>query len=291
MGLVFGTWRSFVYFHMMPSWLSLSRKGPSFDRRVEIAIATYFRMCQAPLSVLNYCYSSYRIAALAKKSRKPELIAAGYSKVFYSWGWFSLGWFMKGCMRQAEKAADSARRVEVTALVKGHGGGVEYYNGRLDEAEVDLREAVETLDKVGDWFGFFTHHTLRHLYAVRGDIARELVEAEAELAIGKARGDAEALAYGQYGKADAMARAGRHEEAKDLVGPAVELLVARDSLAVLIAYGHLGFVRLQASDYSVPGCTRKVKSSDDSDILSVRVRGPDFPIARREPPRPPLGRR
>ena len=98
--------------------------------------------------------------------------------------------------------------------------------------------------------GFFSHHTLRHLYAVRGDIPMELVEAEVEIETGKTRGDAEALAYGQYGKADALARAGRVEEANALMGPAIDVLIARDSLALSIAYGHLGFVRLQASDYS-----------------------------------------
>jgi tetratricopeptide (TPR) repeat protein len=192
---------------------------------------------------------------------------------------FSLGRFMKGFMRRAERAADSTRRAEVRALTKAHVGGVHYFAGRLGEAEADLREAVETLDKVGDWFGFFSHHTLRHLYAIRGDISKELAEAEAEIATGKARGDAEFLAYGQYGKADALARAGRHVEANELVAPAVELLVARNSLALLIAYGHLGFVRLQASDYS--GARAALELSRDRIIQTFcpfEFAGPTFPM-------------
>ncbi len=290
LGLIFGIWRASVYFHIVPSWLSLGRKGPDFDRRVEIAIATYFRMAQSPPDVISYCYNSYSLAALAKQSGKPELIALGYSKIFYSWGMFSLGRFMKGFMRRAEDAADSSRRGVVKAWTQAHIGGVHYFGGRLGEAEADLREAIETLDKVGDWFGFFSHHMLRHLYAVRGDIPMELAEAEAEIATGKARGDAEFLAYGQYGKADALARAGQHEEAYELVVPAVELLVARDSLALLIAYGHLGFVRLQASDYSgARACAREIQGSDYPDMLPVRVCGPHVSLARREPSRPPLG--
>ena len=138
---------------------------------------------------------------------------------------FSLGSFMKGCMRRAEKAAESCCRAEVRALTKAHVGGVHYFSGRLVEAEADLREAVGVLDKVGDWIGFFSHHMLRHIYAVRGDIPMELVEAEFEIAYGRARGDAEVLAYGQYGKADALARSGRTEEANELMAPAVELLI------------------------------------------------------------------
>ncbi len=279
MGLIFGIWRASVYFHMMPSWLSLGRKGPDFDRRVAIAIATYFRMAQSPPDVISYCYNSYSLAALAKQSGKPELIALGYSKIFYSWGMFSLGRFMKGFMRCAEDAADSSRRGVVKAWTQAHVGGVHYFGGRLGEAEADLHEAIETLDKVGDWFGFFSHHTLRHLYAVRGDIPMELAEAETEIATGKERGDAEFLAYGQYGKAVALARAGRHEEANELVGPAVELLVARDSLALLIAYAHLGFVRLQASDYA--GARAALEQSRDRIIRTYspfEFAGLTFPL-------------
>ena len=186
---------------------------------------------------------------------------------------------MNDFMRRAEKAAESCHRVEVMALTEAHVGGVHYYSGRLDQAEADLREAIGTLDKVGDWFGFFSHHMLRHLYAVRGDIPMELVEAEAEIAIGRTRGDAEALAYGQYGKADALARAGRFDEANELMVPVVEVLVARDSLALLIAYGHLGFVRLQSSDYS--GARAALEKSRDRIIRTYcpfEFAGPTFPL-------------
>jgi tetratricopeptide (TPR) repeat protein len=279
MGLFFGLCRAFVDFHVIPSWLALDRRRPDFDRRAAIATATYYRMGLVPPNVFNYCYTSYRTAALAKQSGKPEVVALGYSKIFYSWGWFSLGWFMKGCMRRAEEAAKSCRRAEVMALDKGHVGGVHYYSGRLDQAEADLREAIRTLDRVGDWMGFFSHHTLRHLYAVRGDIPMELVEAEAEIAIGRTRGDAEALAYGQYGKADALARAGRFEEANELMIPAVEVLIARDSLALLIAYGHLGFVRLQSSDYS--GARAALEKSRDRIVRTYcpfEFAGPTLPL-------------
>ena len=279
MGLLFGLWRAFAYFHMIPSWLALGKSRPDFDRRVAIATAAYYRMGLVPPSVLIFSYVLYRTAALAKQSGKAEVVAVAYSKIFYSWSWFSLGWFMKGFMRRAEKAAESCHRVEVKAVSKAHVGGAHYYGGRLALAEVDLREAVATLDKVGNWMGFFSHHTLRHLYAVRGDIPMELVEAEVEIETGKARGDAEALAYGQYGKADALARAGRVEEANELMAPAVEVLIARDSLALSIAYGHLGFVRLQASDYS--GARAALEKSRDRVFRTYcpfEFVGPTFPL-------------
>ena len=271
MGLVSGLWRSFVYFHLIPSWLALDRSRPDFDRRVAIATTIYHRMATScTKSVLSYCYSSYRIAALAKQSGKPELIAAGYSKIFWSCGMFSLGSFMNNFMRRAEKAAESCRRVEVMALTKAHIGGVHYYSGRLDQAEADLREAIGTLDKVGDWFGLFSHHTLRHLYAVRGDIPMELAEAELEIETATARGDAEALAYGQYGKADALARAGRVEEAHELMIPAVA--ATHRPRFIRAQY------RVRPSGLRMPpvvrllrgSCrTREIKGSNHSEILPV----------------------
>ena len=118
MGLLFGTWRAFVSFHMIPSWFSLARRGPDYDRRVAIAIASYYRLCQMAVSILSYSYGSYNLAALAKHLRKPEYTALAYSKIFFSNGMFSLGRFMKGVIRQAEKAADSSRRPEVKAMTE-----------------------------------------------------------------------------------------------------------------------------------------------------------------------------
>ena len=75
------------------------------------------------------------------------------------------------------------------------------------------------------------------------------------------------------------ARAGRVEEANELMVPAVEVLVARDSLALLIAYGHLGFVRLQSSDYS--GARAALEKSRDRIIRTYcpfEFAGPTFPL-------------
>ncbi len=162
---------------------------------------------------------------------------------------------------------------------EAHAGCVNYFDGRLDDAEVLLREAVGTLDKVGDWFGMFSHHFLRHIYAVRGDIPRELAEADTEIAIGTARGDAETLAWGCYGKAGALARAGRIDEATDLAARAVEGLVARKSLTVMIAYGVLGYVRIQSSDYAgAREALERSRSAIHRNLFLVEPVGPTYPL-------------
>ena len=154
-------------------------------------------------------------------------------------------------------------------LFKSHLGLAYYCLGRLDEAEAVLREAVGHMDKVGDWFGAFSHHILRHIYTVRGDIPRELVEAEAEITIGTLCGDLDIVAWGQYGKADALARAGRVGEAQGLSARAVESLNAHGSWAVSIAYYVLGFARLQASDYTGARAALEQSRSSVKQTLSL----------------------
>jgi len=151
-----------------------------------------------------------------------------------------------GFIGRAHKAAESCRRADVLAMTKAHVGTAHDFSGRLDEAEADLRETVGMLDKVGDWFGVFSHHILRHIYAVGGDIPREPAEAEAEIAIAMARGHMETLAWGHYGKADALARAGRIREAQDFSARAVESTNSRNAITLAVAYGVLGKTKAAA---------------------------------------------
>ena len=218
------------FFHCSRRGSDFTGGGPDRERRIEIAFATYLSALpdQRPLEHPQYTHCSYKIAAFAKQSRKPELVAVGLFQVRASTcGMFSLDWLARVFVRRAQKAAESCRRADVQAMARAHVGTAHYFAGRLDEAEADLREAVGMLDKVGDWFGMFSHHFLRHVYAVRGDIPQELAEAEIEIAIGTARGDVETLAWGHYGKADALARAGRVDEALELAARSVESLTAR----------------------------------------------------------------
>ncbi len=251
-GMFLDMGKTAVYFHMLPSWLHLPDRSPDRARRVEIAHINYERLARvfAGLNLIRYTYCSYKLAAFAKRSGKPELVALGYSKIGFNCALFALGGLGLGYIRRAQQAAEACRRSDVLWLFKSHLGLAYYCLGRLDEAETVLREAVGHMDKVGDWFGAFSHHILRHIYTVRGDIPRELVEAEAEITIGTLCGDQDIVAWGQYGRADALARAGRVEEALDLSARAVDSLNAHGSWAVSIAYQVLGFARLQASDYT-----------------------------------------
>ncbi len=159
------------------------------------------------------------------------------------------------------------------------GGAAQYAAGCLDESEALFRQAVEPLDRVAQYLTSFSHHFLRHLYAVRGDIPSELAEAEAEIALGTIRGDGEALAWGKFGKASALARAGRTDEALELTRCAVEILLRRKSMAVVIAQGIEGFAHMQASDYAaarsvLEESARRIRA----DFWYMEVANPTFPL-------------
>ena len=150
----------------------------------------------------------------------------------------------------ALKAVEPRPHDTLWAKTVGMVGAAQYAAGCLDESEALLRQAVEPLDRVAEYFTSFSHHFLRHLYAVRGDIPSEIAESDAEIALGTIRGDDEALAWGSFGKASALARAGRTGEALELTRHAVELLRRRKSMAVAIAQAIEGFALMQASDYA-----------------------------------------
>jgi len=206
-------------------------------------------------------------------------VSAGYSKFGLNCGMFSMSWLGMQFIRSAERAVESCRRPDTRATARAHVGTAHYFAGRLDEAEAALRESVGTLDKVGDWFGMFSHHVLRHIAAVRGDNSGELAEAEIEIAIGTARGDMETLCWGQYGKANALARAGRIDEAQELTARAVLLGTDRDSNLLGIALGTLGFVRLQASNYSgARDALERSRSQLFRKLFVIEFSGPTFPL-------------
>jgi tetratricopeptide (TPR) repeat protein len=250
-GILFDMWRASIVFHMLPSGVRLPGGGADRERRLRIACATYPRLCQitALRSVLRYSHCSYRFMAFARQSNDPALHAEAYSKFSLNCGMFSLAWLVRRSVRLAEKAAESCQNAHILATARAHVGCAHYFAGRLGDAETNLREAVAVLNKVGDWHGGFSHHVLRHLHGIRADFAAELAEAEFEIANGVSRGDSETIAWGHYGKAHALAMTGRVLEAERLATDAVAALPTR-STTIGVAYGILGFVRLQASDYA-----------------------------------------
>jgi tetratricopeptide (TPR) repeat protein len=182
-------------------------------------------------------------------------------------------------VRRAQEAGKNCRRDDVRELARSHAGIAHYASGRLDAAERDLIQAVGILDKVNDLTGMFCHHFLRHVYSIRGDISKELAEAEAEIAIAAGRGDDDSLAMGHYGKADALARAGRIDEALQFATLAVERLRARAGLTVAIAHGVEGFARLQSSDYArARAALESSRRTINRTFFLIECVGPTYPL-------------
>lgn len=252
MGRLFDMGATAVYFHVLPHWCHLPDGGSDRLESMELGITTYYRLCQmaGERSVFEYTHASYRVAGFAKRSRRPEFVAIAYAKLGFNCGMFGLSRLGMHFIRVAQKAANSTERDHLKAIAKAHVGCAQYFSGQLDAAEASLQESVELLDRIGDWLGIFSHHTLRHLYSIRGDIPSALAEAEKSIAIATSRGNREILSWGRYDKADVLARAGRLAEAKEYADLSVAELSSLRSIVQGIALGVLGYARLQASDYA-----------------------------------------
>ncbi|MBI1325726.1 protein kinase [bacterium] len=280
-GRLLDMWMTSVYFHLLPHWCRRPVNGPDRNERIGLAISTYLRLCQinGQRSTFEYTHNTYKIVGFAKRLRSPEFVAIAYSKLGLNCGIFGLHRLGMAFIQRARKAAETSSRDDLKAMAEGHIGGALYFSGRLDAAESHLLNAIPVLDKVGDWFGFFSHHTLRHLYSVRGDFAAAIAEADREITTATTRGDRETLCWGQYGKADALARVGRIVEANDIALRAVEELASFRSTTEGIALGVLGLVRLQASDYA--GAREALERSRTrlyKSAFVVEFSGPTFPL-------------
>ena len=168
----------------------------------------------------------------------------------------------------------------VVATARAHLGCAHYFAGRLDEAEADLRKAVATLDKVGDWFGGFAHHFLRHVHARprrhpegvgRGGIRDRQRH-------GARRPGDDRL--GQVRQGPCPRQAGRAHGGRDARRRARSSRCRPDSTTIGIAYGVLGFVRLQASDYA--GARDRARAISGRDLSGpsclIEFVGPTFPL-------------
>ncbi len=250
-GRMLGTWRNALFVHCLPRRLAQWYKGPDSERGLDIAFAAAYECLQiAPLrSMLTYLHGSYLVGAIAKRSGRTEHVAVAHAKFALNCGGFGLHRLARVYSRAALSEVEMRSHDVTWGRVLAQVGATLYFAGRLDEGETLSRESMQILDKVSDYYTTWTHHWLRHSHMVRGDIGKELIEAEAEILLGTTRGDDEVLAWGLYGKADALARLGRTDEAQALVSRAIELLRGRESLTVVVAGQVAGFVRLQASDY------------------------------------------
>jgi eukaryotic-like serine/threonine-protein kinase len=282
-GLLLDTGMSALYVHCLPGWLGSAgrRRRPDRQQAIETAFACNYLCFQivGMVDIIMYANCAYKVARFAKQTGKPEQVAVASSSLATNLGF--LGAFRMGGRHIVDALGAVASRPHDTLWARTMGmlGAAHYAAGRLDEAEGFLRQALEPLDRVAEYLTSFTHHFLRHLYAVRGDIPSELAEAEAEIALGTLRGDDEALAWGIFGKASALARAGRTDEALEFARRAVEILHRRKSLVVALAHGIVGFALMQASDYAA------ARSSLEESARLVRVNlwpmevvAPTFPM-------------
>ncbi len=168
-----------LYVHCLPGWRGFGARRSDDQRAIDIAFVcnNLCAMVFATFDLLRYTNCGYKVGRFAKQTGKPEHVAVASSA-------FSLNMTLLGAHRigrryigDAMKAVESRPRDRLWAMTIAHVGTAHYAAGRLDEAEALLRQALDPLDRVAEYYTSFSHHILRHLYAVRGDIPSEIAEA------------------------------------------------------------------------------------------------------------------
>ena len=150
----------------------------------------------------GYCFQGLR-------SGDVGLSAEGFSKLGYNNAAFSLAWPSKWMLSRAESIAKLSQNELSIATVRSFTGFSSYCLGELDHSKQCCIESLEYLNRIGEnWFRLADTHNLRHVYSLEADTENELDCAHSEIKIGEATGDPEALAWGNYGLANAFARTG-----------------------------------------------------------------------------------
>ena len=203
-------------------------------------------------NIFEYTHNSYKVVAFAKQSRNPSSSSQSLTREFGLNSRHVRAVLARHVLHPLRrKATELCRRDEVKATAEAHIGCALYMSGQLMRPSRASGMRREILDKVGDWFGMFSHHTLRHIHSVRGDIRSELAKAKQEIALGTARGDDVARFRGDC-TARPMAWHGPGISRRPRICRplGVEELTSLKSNTAGLGLGVLGFVRLQASDYA-----------------------------------------
>lgn len=237
-------------------WLIRSRRTEESKERAQLASHLFHQVAHVMLmkgDMLRYTHGCIRQMFTAVRSRRPDSIALGYSKIGFNYAAFSMSWLATLFLNAARRVAKRSQEPLTRTIVNGH-VGLAYYNlGRLEDSKQWLESALEDLNKQGDsWFRVTFHHHLGNVHAVRGHSQQEISESSIQQQIGEANHDPLTICWGQYGLANAKARLGRLGEAHNHIIQAKTAIRKGDAdrLAHAILLNHQGFVLLQSSDYS-----------------------------------------
>lgn len=249
---VCGVWGLVQYF--LTAWLPLPRKLTG-EKRARVVVAHEISMNLTYLwpqhNIVRCLHATGRQFATARATGDPVYLLQGFARQALLLSIQSFQHFAKQAAKSAMKHAAGTNDVELQAIAKGHVGCVHYFAGRLDEAEKCLLEAVSVLERRGDsWFRLFFSHNLRHVYSTRADHRNEVAFARLEMQIGETVHDKEAACWGAYGMAEAMARVGRLEEARNYIQRALGMIEMSANIIVRpTALQIYGFVLLQSGEY------------------------------------------
>lgn len=240
--------------YFLPRWLSRGARlaePQSAASRIEREVYSRFGFLWAQRSVLHTLYASTRQWLLSERLGQPEMLSEAYGVHMMHFGVFSLDRLARRAGKLALAYAEQTGDPKVLAFAKGHLGCGHYFAARLTEAERLLREALTVLDRRGDsWERMFFYHNLRHLYAIWGAQEKEMQSAQVEIQIGETVKDPEGECWGAYGMANALARAGRLEEAREFMQRAKRIIAGKTNIiAVPTALQTEGFLFLQSGEY------------------------------------------
>lgn len=192
-----------------------------------------------------------RACVLARHISDRRVKSESFSNLAWCFTYAGGGIFVKRLLRRAEALHANVPDNEATGVFAQNLAFFHYFAGNLRETEPLMNQCIRQLRRSGDYRLALAEHFTWHLWSHLGSSEQILQFATAEEATGRRTNDSISIAYASYGQAEAHAKQGRIERARELAERALGILVPLNASMISIAEIQKSRVELYARNYTI----------------------------------------
>lgn len=247
-----------AFFFFVPSWFMFRLRRRTRD---ELAFLTSSHAAMnwitSQIGVTFYLFHVSRAAVISRCTNDMQIRSEAFSAFGGMIAFAGLRWIGRPIVQRASSCASQIPESGGSGLFNLNLFDFYYVNGDPTVAEQYAYRAVEQLSRSGHHQVTHVHHFLWHMWSVRGDCVRLRHHASEEKRLAEKSDEKVPIAWGMYGLAEGLARAGEFQRGLDLADQAEAALIELGSWTVTIARTQKARVQLQAGQYAAAQATSR----------------------------------
>ncbi|MBL8808777.1 MAG: protein kinase [Planctomycetaceae bacterium] len=221
------------------------------DRNLAIQILLTMKHLSTDFSLVRYLQLSQVLFIRVHQSGLPEHLAMGHVTYATNFAFYGVPYLPLQYLNRAIGFATDSGNTQLEAYTATLGATVRGMTANLSDSLGQAERTLTVFERLGESYDrSVLTHFVRHHCEFYGDAKRELKYADEELRMAELSGDWEKLTWAHYGRASALARAGRLQESRYEMDQSFALVGNHISIISRpVAFVTDAFVRLQASEY------------------------------------------